>query len=169
MNSAKINTWFTVVYTVVFPLTVALLWYFTAVERVKLQDRIIAADIENDLWRSMVAEIPGGVFRISVPDGMIVYANDGASELTGYSAEELVGHSMLDFNIAPKLEMHRRFLGDVEFHRNNTGLWLSREGMVGHKVDGPVLRRVAIRPYYDSNGLPKWMIFISPLLAKGTE
>ena len=49
---------------------------------------------------------PDGVF-ISDLKGTILYANKKVEEITGYSREELLGHSFLNLNILPSSNIAR--------------------------------------------------------------
>ncbi len=66
-------------------------------------------------------------------DGTILWANDAELKLLGYSREEYVGHSIVEFHVDEPViqDILRRLKGKEELHRKEARLWC-RDGSIRH-------------------------------------
>lgn len=112
---------------------------------------------------SMVANETDNAVMISNSDRIIQYVNKGFSQMTGYAANEVLGHVAREFLVGPKtdlvtkerieaeLSVPRAFYDEIEIHRKDgSSLWIS----------------VTSNPVYDEKGQHSHFIAILADISK---
>tara|TARA_R110000824_G_scaffold118960_18_gene272509 strand:+ start:27623 stop:29911 length:2289 start_codon:yes stop_codon:yes gene_type:complete len=109
-------------------------------------------DNDDKLFRNIVDVVQQGIWIVS-PDGTIIYANNALTSLLGYTAEESVGRSVLDFYPPEEAEISRKILD-----ANLVGKLGSRELQMKRKDGSLIWVQVSGTQMLDEDGNTKLLI-----------
>lgn len=129
-------------------------------DRRKMNDALRASE---EIHSKLVSAIPDIVIRTDM-DGTIVLVNDPALELTGYSRNEILGHSLFSFideedrekSLINTARMLERKMGPQEYH-----LVMKGGEKLHFEANGDVLR--------DADGEPTGLVFVCRDLTERTQ
>ncbi len=112
----------------------------------QIEKRDFALRKSEESYRRLVETMNEGMGVIN-KDGYMVYVNPGLIRIVGYSYDEMIGHSPLDF--LSKISQ-KRFIGQLKKRRNGFALRYELEWV--RKDDSSVSTIVSPHPIFDEHG-----------------